>query len=225
MYSTDSRPIVEPSQTSNPVCKVCLCRAGILSHSWARAICSSGLGPAVAALSLVQFQDAGRPSAPFTDKGESCVLLHGELTGKQRLDLEPCRTVWFLAERIQAFCRAATAFRKIALLWVNQQASICREELLFWCQTQVARELCLPSELVEAFMGFWVRPLPQRAGWDRDAPKQMTRIYHCKNNALREKKEEKQNALIKHQSKHTWLLNKKPNLAVEILPQKLFPSS
>lgn len=53
----------------------------------------------------------------------------------------------------------------------------------------------------------------------------MLRIYHCKNNALREKKEEKQNASAKHQSKHTWLLNKKKsNLAVEILPQELFPS-
>lgn len=156
--------LVELSQTSNPVCKVWLCRAGILSHSWAGAICSGGGGPAAAALGLVQYQDAGRPSAPFTDKEESCVLLHGELTGKQRLDLEPCRTVWSLAEQIRAFCRAATAFRKIALLWVNRQASICREELLFRRQTQVARELCLPSELVEAFIGFWVRPLPQEAG-------------------------------------------------------------
>lgn len=159
--------LVELSQTSNPVCKVWLCRAGILSHSWAGAICSGGGGPAAAALSLIQFQDAGRPSAPFTDKEESCVLLHGELTGKQRLDLEPCGTVWFLAEQIQAFCRAATAFRKIALLWVNRRlASIYREELLFRHQTQVARELCLPSELVEAFMGFWVRPLPP-IGWAR----------------------------------------------------------
>lgn len=47
------------------------------------------------------------------------MLLHRELTRKLRLALEPYRIVWFLAVQIQAICRAATVFRKIAFLWVK----------------------------------------------------------------------------------------------------------
>lgn len=48
-----------------------------------------------------------------------CVLLHRELTRKLRLALEPYGIVRFLAVQIQAICRAATVFRKMAFLRVK----------------------------------------------------------------------------------------------------------
>lgn len=47
------------------------------------------------------------------------MLLHRERTRKLRLDLEPYRIVWLLAVQIEAICRAATVFKKIAFLQVK----------------------------------------------------------------------------------------------------------